>query len=136
MSSPVLFAHPSSNFTEICRLFFEIGIHHLPVLTKRGKLVGMISATDVLRTFAYQIPLLEKKDVESINQTFQVAEIMTPMPLHVIGPDDTVMSAANRFSRFKIHALPVVEKEELVGIITANDLLESLASSEERLRFV
>ena len=136
MSRHVLFARPDNEFTEICRLFFEMGIHHLPVVNDQGELLGMISANDLLKAFTFTVPKLEKSDEKSLNRIFQLTEVMTPTPLHTIRPDHSVKEAAKSFADYKIHALPVIEKGKVVGIITADDLIESLAGVEEALRFI
>lgn len=49
-------------------------------------------------------------------------DIMTRDPL-IIEPADTIGLAADIFRANALHALPVVEDGELVGIVTSHDLL-------------
>ena len=46
MTSQVIVAHTSHSFTQICRLFFELDIHHLPVLNDQNELIGIISSNE------------------------------------------------------------------------------------------
>jgi acetoin utilization protein AcuB len=48
---------------------------------------------------------------------------MTPEPI-VVDPDDSIGLAADIFLVNTLHALPVVEDNRLVGIITTHDLLK------------
>ena len=136
MSSSVLFARLGQAFMEICRLFLELNIHHLPVVNEKGELVGMLSSNDVLHAFAFQLPMGQKTDEDLLNRTFKVEELMTPQPLFTIGPEDSLIIASRLFTQHKIHALPVIENGQLIGIITANDLTSYFASKEEEIRFV
>jgi acetoin utilization protein AcuB len=53
---------------------------------------------------------------------------MTKYPLQ-LSPDDTVGLAADIFLANKFHALPIVDDGQLVGIVTAHDLLSYSFSS-------
>ena len=48
--------------------------------------------------------------------------IMTA-PLVTIGPRDSVADAARKMARLGLRRLPVVDKEQLVGMLTENDVL-------------
>ena len=52
----------------------------------------------------------------------KAADIMTRYPV-TLDPDDTVGLAADIFLANKFHALPIVEDNELIGLITTHDLL-------------
>ena len=51
----------------------------------------------------------------------KVGDIMTPDP-QVVGPEQTVAEASRLMEERRIGSLPVVEKGDLVGIITSRDL--------------
>jgi acetoin utilization protein AcuB len=48
-----------------------------------------------------------------------------------VQPDDSIAEAARVMRRGRIGALPVVEGERLVGIVTRSDLLEALVALVE-----
>lgn len=127
MSSPVLCAHLNQRITQLGRLFFELNIHHLPVIDARGLLIGMLSASDVLKAFIAEIPKLERADEDTINQNLTVAEIMTPDPISVT-ESTPVLEAAGIFKSHNFQSLPVVENGKLVGIITTRDLISYLGN--------
>lgn len=130
MSTTVLTIRPDQAFMPLCRLFFELGIHHLPVIDEKERLIGILSASDVLKAFSYRLPLLENTEEDVLNEAFSIAELMTPAPIYVIGPDDSIRTVAKLFVENKIHALPVIEKEEVIGIVTANDVLQQLLDGD------
>ncbi|MCQ2071192.1 MAG: CBS domain-containing protein [archaeon] len=80
----------------------------LPVVRESdGKLVGVVSRRDIFRNFEEeQLSLIMKKNCISIS------------------PDTPVEEAARIFAEKRIHRLPVVDGEKLVGIITPTDILK------------
>jgi len=51
-------------------------------------------------------------------------------PLHTIGPEATVQAAITIMSSEKISAIPVIENEKLVGIISERDYVRKIASQK------
>jgi CBS domain-containing protein len=135
MSKTVLTIRLEHAFMPLCRLFFEMGIHHLPVVNEQGHLIGILSASDVLKAFSYRLPLLKSTEEAALNEAFPIIELMTPAPIYVINPDETIRTVAKLFIENKIHALPVMEQEQVVGIVTANDVLEILLDRDQ-IRFI
>lgn len=122
MSKNVLFAHLNHSFTELCRLFFELNIHHLPVVDDAGKLIGIISANDVLKAYGRRIPTLEKADEATLNQQIRIEDVMTPNPVSV-SPGASLKEAAEKLTANNIQSLPVLTGDKVVGIITSRDLV-------------
>lgn len=91
-------------------------IRHLPVLSD-GRLVGVLSQRDILRTRAYA-------DRDDDWWTVRVRDGMTH-PVQTCGPDDSLTEVAGRFAASQIGSLPVVELGRLIGIITVTDVLSA-----------
>lgn len=62
----------------------------------------------------------------------QVADWMTPEPI-TVAPDAALVTAYELMTENEIRRLPVVEKDELVGIITLSDVLGAIPSLREDL---
>ncbi len=129
MTKNVLFAHVNHSFTQLCRLFFEMDIHHLPVLDEKGQLVGLLSASDVLKTFSFKVPMLSSCDEASLNKAISIYDLMTPNPLSIT-PESSISEAAFLFNKNNIQSLPVVEGGQVVGIITTRDVIRFVATSD------
>ena len=102
----------------ICR---EKKIRHIPIV-ENDRLVGLVSDRD-LRDVS---PPRESRDQENTLGWVRVRDIMT-RDIAVIGPLDTIDHAARDIYDRKIGCLPVVDHGELVGIITSQDMMRTLA---------
>lgn len=104
------------------RLFHKHKIRHIPV-TDGKKIVGILSMTDLMR-ISYADVIDEDDDtVESIvYNMFKLPQVMTKVP-ETISADASIREAATLLSTREFHALPVVDKGELVGIITTTDVI-------------
>ena len=101
----------------------EGGVRHL-VVRSDGALAGIVSNRDLIRvTLTNQGRVL---DVDGCT----VADIMTPIPLHTTGPDATLGDVARILRREGVGALPVCEGEQVLGIITSDDVLAAVAGEE------
>lgn len=96
------------------------GVHHLPVLTPEGGLAGILSHSDFLKLSSPGSGLNTVNDI----MTAHVAKLE---------PTDTVRTAANLFTLNKFHALPVLEGDKLVGILTTLDLIRLIDQEPIRL---
>jgi acetoin utilization protein AcuB len=130
MSRKVLVAHPDHEFLPLCRLFLLMNIHHLPVVDQAHRLIGILSANDVLKAMSFRLPTMGKMDEQTLNERFPVLELMTPQPIETLCPEDRIEVAVHIFATQNISCLPVLEGEELVGIVTSRDLLHMLDKEE------
>jgi len=119
--SPVIVS-PDTTIDQIHNLFELHSFHHLPVLS-HGKVVGIISKNDYhkvrhMLTYSWS----GNPGIKEMYKKTCAADIMSESPV-VIEPTDTIGLAADIFLANTIHALPVIEEGELVGIVTSHDLL-------------
>jgi acetoin utilization protein AcuB len=114
------------------RFHFD-GIRHLPVVTEKGTLVGMISDRDIRKVLGPSHRKLQKNDGTILTVSDRkVRMVMRRQPL-TIGPEEQTATAAAIMVKKKIGALPVISNKKLVGIITATDILKSYITLCEKV---
>ena len=113
-------------------------VRRLPVLDKKGKLVGIVSEKDLLYASPSPATSLSVWEIHSLIAKIKVRELMTKKVITVC-EDCPIEEAARIMVDNKIGGLPVVRGDTLVGIITETDLfkvfLELLGAREQGTRF-
>jgi acetoin utilization protein AcuB len=105
-------------------LFEECGFHHVLVLEK-GRLVGVISDRDLLRTVSPFIDTLAERSQDLATLNRPVHRIMTRNPV-TVSPEMKVEDAARVMLEQGVSCLPVVTGDgRVVGIVTSRDLLRA-----------
>jgi acetoin utilization protein AcuB len=99
----------------------------IPVLDK-GQLVGIITDRDIRLIMNSPIVLHDRSQDEELLAHVTVESCMTPNPVTVT-PETPAYRAAEMLSMYKFGALPVVEGNELVGIISTTDFLDYFSAN-------
>jgi len=97
-------------------------IRHIPVEDDKGKLVGLITASQVIDYH---------RDDNSKKENLTVSDLMIKDPT-TIAPMETIKSAMKLMRTKDIGCLPVVNNGELAGIITEQDVLRISSRLIER----
>ena len=95
---------------------------------EKGKLVGIISLTDIQRmSFSGTYGEDELTVDDTISDLFTAGTIMHEHPetLNVV---QSIREAARSFAEREFHAFPVMEGEKLAGIVTTTDILKYITS--------
>ena len=107
------------------KLFRENHIRHIPVIKNRH-IVGMLSLTDLKRiSFLDSYDANEIKIDNAIYNMLSIEQIMVKNPIKVTS-NITIKSVVEILSKNEFHALPVVDDDILVGIVTTTDILNYL----------
>ena len=126
MTPRVVTARPTNTLSEACRIMLTYGFRRLPIVSGK-KLVGIFTAMGFLRYIA-------EKGVYRAIVTGNVNEVLSK-PLNeimkrnvvTIGPNVEINKAAELMLNKGVGCLPVVEDDELVGIVTERDFLMAYA---------
>ena len=98
-------------------------INHVPVESKEGNFVGMITARQVTRFLLNYYITGGENDAK---KTITVKELMLNSPI-TVEPDLPLSEAISMMKVNKIGGMPVVKDGKLQGIITENDYLKVVA---------
>ena len=122
---------PEDSLQRVIEFLRRRDIRSVPVL-QDGKLIGIVSDRD-LRQVAPSYPLFRDEDeIRRYTENLKVTAAMTADPL-CISPAATLMQAAKILETYRIGALPVVDGENLVGIISVSDLLRAFITQNQEV---
>ena len=126
MSSALQTMHEGEPVSKLRAIFENANIHHIPVV--RGEtLVGIVSWNDFMRISFGAFGNHDAKELDDLlDHTCKIQDVMTINPV-TIPKTGTIRDAARLLGSGEFHALPVVDGEDLVGIVTSSDLIRFLA---------
>ena len=101
-------------------------ISGMPVVDGTGKVIGIVSSTDVLSAEA---EAEDRTARDTLLECTTVRDVMTPRPF-TIAADEDVREAACQMLYGDVHRLFVAEDEKLVGIITTTDIVRAVATGK------
>lgn len=123
MTTDLVTVSPEETARNIKDLFNQNSFHHLPVTDKGGLLIGIISKEDFFKVaYVLSLSTTGRTWSEGAYKALRARDFMTKYPL-TLDPDDSIGLAADIFLANKFHALPIVEDDQLVGLVTSHDLL-------------
>lgn len=133
MSTRLVTVNPDDSLEKVKACFDEHNIHHLPVVNYK-QIVGIISSTD----FNHFLRGFTRNEHDSLLETvrlraWKAQDIMTE-GLAKVEATDPIRTILEVFKTNRIHALPVVENNELVGIVTTYDIICALAEEPIQLQ--
>ena len=104
------------------------GYRQIPVLDN-GQLVGIVTDRDIRLVMNSPVVLHDRAQDEELLTKVTVESCMTPNPITVT-PETPAHQAAKLLSMYKFGALPVVDGNTLVGIITTTDFLNYVSGQQ------
>jgi CBS domain-containing protein len=140
MTTDVVSIKGDTSVREMAGIFDAKGFGTLPIVDDDGNLTGIVTASDlveqdrplhmptVISLFDWVIPLggegSLQRDLDKI--TAQTASELASTDVVTVAPADSVSSAAEIMSSKKLHALPVVVGNKLVGMVSRIDIIRSM----------
>ena len=124
MSTDLFTVHPDDLVDLAASVMDWRHIRHVPVEDREGRLVGLVTHRTLLR-------YLTSGEWKSERTPTTVSQIMVGDPLTVT-PSTSSLEAIKLMRSNRVGCLPVVENEQLVGIVTSYDFLDASAQIFER----
>lgn len=113
----VVTVEPDTPLMRAVYLMLKHDISGMPVVDAQGRLVGILTERDCI------VKAVEAGYLEELGG--EVAEYMTMDP-KTVGPDDSLMDVAERFTDSPFRRFPVVLHGKLVGVIGRRDVLRAM----------
>ncbi|MEB3279476.1 MAG: CBS domain-containing protein [Lyngbya sp.] len=144
MTPNPIVARPEMPLKEAIKILAEHQISGLPVVDDAGKLVGMISETDIIwqesgvtppayitvldSVIFLESPARYEKELhKALGET--VEEVMTKSPITTITPSQSLSEAARLLNEKRVHQLPVLDEEgKVIGILSCGDIIRTMAA--------
>ena len=130
MSREVVVVPPTMPIAQVGAELARRGVRRLPVVDpgpRGGRLVGIVSIMDLTRAFPPDVnplsPMASERGPRHPVSTIMTARVLT------IGADAPLEDAAMILLDRRIGALPVMRDAEIVGIITASDILRAFVAA-------
>lgn len=125
MNTYLMTIPPETSLQKAKEIIDEKRINHLLVVDKNGDLIGIVSDRDVKQSSASPAVSLSVHELNYLLTQLTVEPIMAKKII-TISPGTTIERAALIMQENRINALPVIEDERLVGIITSTDVMKVL----------
>ncbi|NJN52241.1 MAG: CBS domain-containing protein [Gammaproteobacteria bacterium] len=125
MATQLVTFKPTDTVFDAMHAFLTRKISGAPVVDDQGRLVGILSETDLM-----QVVIQDSYYNESVGI---VGDFMK-YPVDTVSADEDIYSLAQRFSTGHRHRFPVLRDGRLIGQISRRDVLRAAIDMVERKR--
>ena len=119
--------HPEMPVAEAQTLMQKHRIRHLPILDDDGLLVGLITQRSLMRAVPSDVTKFSPFVMNYVLAKIKARNVMVK-DMITISEDVAIEEAARTMADNKIGCLPVMRDNKLVGIISDNDLFNTMVS--------
>lgn len=141
MTKDVVTVHPQTTVRALAALLLERKISGVPVVDEAGKVLGVVTESDlifqnkkvhlptavaILDAFVFlESPGKMEQELKKIAGA-KVGDICSQQ-LVTVGPETELEELATLMAESKVHTLPVLDENRLVGIIGKSDIIRTIA---------
>jgi len=119
MNEDVILAEENEQVSHARNLMLKHGYSRILVVDPDGKPVGILTEKDLTRKMRSNGPKWKRRTIDKIS----IRRVMTPNPL-TITPFREVREAVELMIKNDISSIPVIDGDEVVGIVTKSDLMD------------
>ncbi|WP_329126339.1 CBS domain-containing protein [Streptomyces sp. NBC_01465] len=125
MSSPAVCAQPQWNVVEAARTMDRHQVKRLPVVDETGKLVGIVSRSDLLRIFLRRDAVIrEEITYDVLHRTLAIS----PETLHV-AVSDGIVTLRGRIEQPALHSTVLRLCQSVDGVVAVHELPADAAAT-------
>lgn len=135
MTAPAVTVTDETSIAAALRLLDTQRITALPVLDRKGTLVGIVSEADLVadaELIADSVPVAAIRATGTL-PVRRVGEVMTHLVV-TVRPDDDLETAIDLMRTTMMKSLPVVDRHKVIGMLSRSDIIHLLAGRDHRIR--
>jgi CBS-domain-containing membrane protein len=141
MTTDVVAVRTGTPYREMAAMFRKHRVSGFPVVGDDGKVIGVVSETDLLALEAtapepstYPAPRGWHPHRTQLSTDEATAGALMTHPAVTVGPDEPVRGAARLMHSLKLQRLPVVDRDgRLAGIVSRSDVLSVFRRPDEEI---
>ncbi|NYB51852.1 MAG: CBS domain-containing protein [Methanobacteriaceae archaeon] len=118
MNEEVILAEENEQVSHARNLMLKHGYSRILVVDQEGKPVGILTEKDLIRKMRANGPQWKRRPIDKIS----IRRVMTPNPI-TINPYREIREAVELMIKNDISSIPVIDENEVVGIVTKSDLM-------------
>jgi CBS domain-containing protein len=120
MSTDIQTIGEIDSVAEAARLMADLDVGALPICGEDGRVTGMVTDRDIV----------VKCIARGGDPAQTIAGSLSTVRAVTVGADDDIRDALNLMQRYQVRRLPVVQGQDLVGIISQGDIALALSATE------
>ena len=122
MTSDVYSVNLTDTILQARMMMKDKDIRHLPVIDNEGLYVGLLTQSSLLNYSlnmieSFGLSGLEKREIRTAVKEIMSTDVLT------VEPSVEIISIGELFTKKKVSCLPIVEKKQLVGMLTSVDFV-------------
>jgi CBS domain-containing protein len=119
MNEEVIVAEENEQVSHARNLMLKYGYSRILVVNQEDKLVGILTEKDLTRKMRSNGPKWKRRTIDKIS----IRRVMTPQPV-TLTPTREVRDAVEIMIKNDISSVPVVDGDEVLGIVTKTELMD------------
>jgi CBS domain-containing protein len=131
MTTEVATTTPNARLAVVEKIFDEHEFNGLPVVDEAGLLIGVVTKLDLLKAFRFTEDHMFPPYTEIMQAT--VESVMTRNP-QTVTPRAPLTRVLEKLLASGCKSFPVLDRDDLVGIVSREDLLAALRRASEEKR--
>ncbi len=130
MSTGVLAVETFDSIAIARQLMAKHRVNQLPVLDNE-RLIGIVTDRDIRDAYPTSMMINRTEAIDQFAEKVTVEEVMT-RDIFVVRPETPLLQAVSLLRKHRIGSLPVVQNQQLAGIITRSDILDFVLSGSAK----
>lgn len=131
MTTPVEYVKNNAMLSEAVDIMRKLDIRTMPVVNSAGKLCGVVGMKEVIDN-GWKAGVRSVGGLSKSPSTQIPVESVAVTSVHTVDWGDDMEQAADIMASKKISTLPVMDGDEMVGILTEYDIIEMISACRER----